>query len=531
MPNAEVLAGRNLLTERPIPDKRYHNWSATSGDLALRPIFVALTYDTRHLTEVTWTDSDQTSATYSCPFLYLADDANQKILAVKSLPNAELDNQLEVVKTYSYPMVYDSLLTEDSGDSYNAVKQCYGLATLNEPDDCLIAFLSEPQVIDPLYVDPADTTLPIEPTARYPILYYLRLNPSSDSGSEPTIEKWAVVDAGRASKLDCATDQTFTQCLQWSVGYTPSSGTPVPSKKHIDFGRGISEYHNDLLVVGKWRGKPTILAMDYYGQPLAQHPTFNANDALCGVQYINGRTYTTMDRSDDINICGRILAKFLTEPLDTARMVPLMSIEPFFLGPSRKDISTDEFYYYGPDMTLYQDRMAACYLNNVYTYKMAYFSFITNGLPNDDIDLGSVLIGDYKIQKVIFKNIADVYKMRDVTLTVDTTKINAGTHPKLAAATHWVFLATADPAGDTTDLVTLAAASEGGGTSSQGIWSQQINFATSAPFIEPDGERIFYVGVGVPDTYSASGPVGSTALVGVDDGPFCVPLVVTAKLG
>lgn len=487
MPNSEILAGRNLLTERPVPDQRFHDITSTSGDFTNKPVFVGITYDTRH------TDAD------GSPLMVLADDANRRILYCNS-------TTMLIVVSFPYPRQINSSLTAFEDRPTN---KCYGIATLNEPDDCLLAFLSEPQGLD------SDGE-----TARYPILYYLRYNPQeTDQEKKLVVEKWAVVDAGHPTNTPPA---SYTQC-------TDTSNT--------EFGKGMSEYHNDLLVVGKWKGVQTILTMDYHGQPLAHHPSFSNPDKVCGVQYINGRTYTTIDRSSDPDIGGRILAKFLTEQMDISRMVPLMSIEPFFLGPAKAEVlapnddTSKEERYFGPDITIFQDRMGACYLDNVYTYRMAYLSFICNGVPNDDIDLGSVLIGDYKIQKVIVKNIADVYKMRNVTLTIDDSVI-AATKPKLKEAAKWVFLTATDPATETpaTDIVQMAEQNASTGTLPTGtIWAQSIALATEAPYIEPDGERAIWIGVGIPETYQSGTIQGET--VGVDDSPFIVPLTVRAKLG
>lgn len=513
MSSAEVLAGRNLLTERPVPDKQFRSLQSMSGDLANKPVFVALTYDTRH------TDTD------GSPLLILADDANRRLIFCNSTTLAIVGT------TYEYPRQMDTSLTQFQD---RPVNRCYGLAILNEPDDCLIAFLSEPQGVG---VYPPNST---QTFTRYPVLYYLRYNPSGPADSTVTmtstrlkIEKWAVVDAGYTD-TNPSPNVTYAYTQQAIKAHPGGGFVTTPD----EFGRGMSEYHNDLLVIGKWRGVQTILTMDYYGQPLAHHPGTSNSDKLCGVQYINGRTYTTMDRTSDPDIGGRILAKFLTEQMDVSRMIPLMSIEPFFMGPSPAEVlkpdddTTLETQYYGPDITIFQDRMGACFLDNVYTYRMAYIAFIVNGMPNDDIDIGSVLIGDYKIQKVVLKNIADVYKMRDVSLTVDDSQIDGVKKPKLKEATKWVFLSKEDPAvaNDTTDIVAMAEQNaSGAGLPSSTIWSQTIALATAPPYIEPDGEVSFWIAVGVPELYQ-SAPVAGEA-VGVDDSPFVVPLLVRAKLG
>lgn len=446
MPMSTILAGRNLLTERPIPDKRFENCRHLGGDSGDEVKLVGITYDTRHTTE------------WGNPFLILAGDSNKKIYFVDSVGTVEMDSSSpingrptfrgRIVESFDYPTVIDAALDPQP------VQKCYGIATLNEPEDCRIAFISEPQI------------------EGNPILYHLRYHQDSHTLS---VDDWFIIDSGGDS-------------------------SPISFK---DEGRGLSEYHNDLLAIGKWKGTDTILGIDYYGMPLAYYPAFTNNDKICGVQYINGRIYTTIDMTSDPDIGARVLAKFLTEQIDKGRMVPLMSIEPFFLKG------------FNGEITIFQDRMAACYADCVYTFRMCYFMFIVDDLPNDDIDMGSVLIGDEKIKRVVFKNIADVYKLKDVTIKVDSSSVTR--NKKAKEACDWVTLTTLDPS------------SHGGDPTA---WQPQITMATAAPYIEPDGEREFWVRVRVPEEYSTVFESGSTpTAVTVDDGPFVVPLVVRARVG
>lgn len=443
MPMTSILAGRNLLTERPIPDKRYANCRHLGWEIQGEQHLVGLTYITKHRAPLTGN-----------PILVLAGDDNRKLYFVDSVAvGSNPDNpELQAIESFDYPA-----LVEYAIDPAPATK-CYGIATLNEPEDCLIAFISEAQIDG------------------NPILYHLRYNPqATDATKKLTVEKWYIIDSGGASS---------------PVGFR-------------DTGRGLSEYHNDLLAVGTWKNTDTVLQIDYYGMPLAYYPAFTNDDKLCGVQHINGRIYTTIDMTSDSDIGSRVLAKFLTENIDKGRMVPLMSIEPFFL-PN-----------FNGEITLFQDRMAACYSDMVYTYRMCYFMFIVDDLPNDDIDMGSVLIGDEKIKRVVFKNVADVYRLKDVTIKVDKSAISEVPSPA-SEACDWVTLTTIDPAKH---------------NNNPSAWQYQITMASSAPYIEPDGEREFWVRVKVPEEYSTLVVGTSPRPVVVDDGPFVVPLVVRARVG
>ena len=69
MARAEILAGRNLLTERPVPDKRFDGLSKhLTSEIAGETQLVALAYDTRHRHPIT-----------NKPILILAGDVNRKI--------------------------------------------------------------------------------------------------------------------------------------------------------------------------------------------------------------------------------------------------------------------------------------------------------------------------------------------------------------------------------------------------------------------------------------------------------------------
>ena len=440
MARAEILAGRNLLTERPVPDKRFDGLSKLTTEIAGETQLVALAYDTRHRHPIT-----------NNPILILAGDVNRKIYFCDS-------ETMEVWVSFDYPELKNSSLVPTP-----PANKCYGLAILNEPTDCIIAFLSEKQI------------------EGNPVLYHLRFTPPDAAH-------------GVSASLDIQ---------NWYIVNTAAGGAAFDFKAN---GRGMSEYRNDLLVVGAWHGVDTIANLDYYGMPLAQYPSFTVADKLCGVQYINQRVYTTIDMTSDPDIGSRVLAKFLTENIDRGRMVPLMSIEPFFLTG------------FNGDITIFQDRMAACYADNVYTYRMCYFMFIVDDLPNDDIDMGSILIGDSKIKRVVLKNIADIYRLKNVVITVDHNGVVCPGGPSANCpakdATNWVKLSTDNPNGP-------------GGAN----WEDSISIATvvtpADPIIEPDGEREFWVQVEIPEYYSYD----NTKAVTVDDGPFCVPLIITARVG
>lgn len=456
MARAEILAGRNLLTERPVPDKRFDGLSKLTTEIAGETQLVGLAYDTKHRHPITGN-----------PILILAGDVNKRLYFCDS-------ETMEVWVSFPYPELKNSALVPSP-----PVEKCYGLAILNEPTDCLIAFLSEKQIED------------------NPVLYHLRFTPPNPG-------------AGINASLDIE---------NWHIVNTAAGGAAFDFKA---FGRGMSEYRNDLLVVGAWHGVDTICNLDYYGMPLAQYPSFTVADKLCGVQYINQRVYTTIDMTSDPDIGSRVLAKFLTENIDRGRMVPLMSIEPFFLTG------------FNGDITIFQDRMAACYADNVYTYRMCYFMFIVDDLPNDDIDMGSILIGDSKIKRVVLKNIADIYRLKDITISVDTEGIICANNQPMCeakAASRWVELSTVNP-------------NDPGG----GAWAYSIRMATAItgtdPIVEPDGEREFWIRVSVQEKYDGyNGPTKNPAYevyepgtgqikdVSVDDGPFSTPLIITARVG
>lgn len=445
MARAEILAGRNLLTERPVPDKRFDGLSKLTTEIAGETQLVALAYDTRHRHPLTGN-----------PILILAGDVNKRIYFCDS---ESISDPAGVWVSFPYPELKGSALTTSP-----TANKCYGLAILNEPTDCIIAFLSEKQI------------------EGNPILYHLRFTPPNDA-------------AGVSASLDVE---------NWYIVNTAAGGAAFDFKAN---GRGMSEYRNDLLVVGAWHGVDTIANLDYYGMPLAHYPSFTVADKLCGVQYINQRVYTTIDMSSDPDIGSRVLAKFLTENIDRGRMVPLMSIEPFFLSG------------FNGDITIFQDRMAACYADNVYTYRMCYFMFIVDDLPNDDIDMGSILIGDSKIKRVVLKNIADIYRLKDINITVDKAGIvcaNGAEMCKAKEAADWVKLTTDNP-------------SNPAGPS----WADTITIATAAtdtdPIVEPDGEREFWIKVEIPTTYTKPPQNGDD--VTVDDGPFIVPLIISARVG
>lgn len=440
MARSEILAGRNLLTERPIPDKRFDGLSKLSTEIGGETKLVALAYDTKHVNPTTQN-----------PILILAGDTNKKIYMCDS-------QTMQVIESFNYPELKNSESVSNS-----PAQHCYGLAILNEPTDCIIAFLSEKQVED------------------NPVLYHLRYTPTAGSPEDRLkIERWFIVN-------------------------TAAGGAAFDFKED---GRGMSEYRNDFMVVGQWKGVDTIVNLDYHGMPLAYYPAFTKADKLCGVQYINQRVYTTIDMTSDPEIGSRVLAKFLTENIDRGRMVPLMSIEPFFLSN------------FNGEITIFQDRMAACYADNVYTFRLCYFMFIVDDIPNDDIDMGSILIGDSKTKRVVLKNIADMYKLKDISISVDKAGVTcpgAASNCPAKEACDWVKMTTVDPAKHAGDL---------------SAWQSTITIATAPPYVEPDGEREFWIKVAIPEQYTELKTTGGQPRpVVVDDGPFVVPVRIRCRVG
>lgn len=363
---------------------------------------------------------------------------------------------MQVIEGFSFP-IPPTGITPPS--------KCYGLAILSEPTDCIIAFLSEPSL---------DST-------GCPILFHLRYTPGASTPQERLkVENWYYVNTTAA------------------VGVFQLS----------EANRGMTEYRGDFMILGTYGGMKTIMYIDKYGMPLASYAgAFKSTDDPRGLVHIHQRTYTTIDGTDVPAIGGRYLAKFITERIDRTEghMLPLLSIEPFFLPT------------FMGDMAIYQDRMAACDRDRVYLYKILYFSFIVDDLLNDDIDMGSILIGDSKVKSVKIKNIADYYHIKDVVLSKGTvTCPGNATNCPAKEALAWVKFSTTNPAE----------------SADPGIWADTITLATTAPYIAPDGEQEFWIKVAVPVNYAALQDTGGSPLpVSVDDGPFVVPLEVVAKVG
>jgi hypothetical protein len=303
-----------------------------------------------------------------------------------------------------------------------------------------------------------------------------------------------------------ATNQTRLEVESWFyMNTTAATGAVTLHANH----RGMTEYRGDFLILGRRNNKNTIFYIDRIGMPLASFDNaFITNDDLRGILHIHSRVYTTMDRTSDPQVGGRTLVKFITDEISRqqGQMIPLPSIEPFFL-PS----------FFG-DMALYQDRMAACDGARIYLYKMIYFTFIVDEIPNDDIEMGSVLIGESKIKEVKLKNISDYYMLKDVVITKGTV-ICPGAQPYCPAseALSWVKMSTTDPTTDNSPL----------------IWQDSIVLAnTPNLFMKPDGELRFWIKITVPTAYiNLQDSGGGPRLVVVDDGPFAVPLEISCKVG
>ena len=340
---------------------------------------------------------------------------------------------------------------------------CYGLAIIPTPTDMNIMFLTEANL---------DST-------GCPILYQLKYDPSANTTEQLTIKMWHY------------------------LAVTATSDTFVLEPEN----RGMTEYKGDLMVIGKYKGSTTVIWLSKTGQVLAYYPDIVTADSPKGLLHMHDRVFTCMDATSDPDIGGRYLAKFLTDNIDKkpGAYVKLMSIEPFFLSN------------FNGDITLFQDNMAACNHDIVYTYKMLYFCFVFDNMFTDDIDMGSVLIGDYKIKRGKFKNIADKYSLKDVQITTGTVVCPGGaTNCPAKEALAWVKMSVTDP--ETTN--------------DSSIWNDTIYFATTRPWIYPDGEREFWIKIDVPVNYASLTVSGGTPRpVVVDDGPFVVPLNISAKVG
>jgi len=382
------------------------------------------------------------------PILWLAGDSNKRIYACDS-------RTMQVIESFAYPAVDDP--------SISPATKCYGMTILSEPTSNLLVFLSEPKL------DETDC----------PILFHLRYDPDETTAQDRLkVENWY-----------------YTNILASTLFNT--------APEH----RGMTEFKGNLMILGEHAGVNTIIYLDRYGMVLAAHPTFASTDDIRGLVHMHDRVYTTLDGTAEERIQGRYLAKFLTAEIDKipGRMIPLPSIEPFFLPT-----------FFG-DLAMYQDRMAACDRDRVYLYKMLYFCFIVDDMHTEDIDMGSILIGDYKVKQVKLKNIADYYKIKDVVLTKGSVVCPDGaTHCPASEAVAWVKFSTTDPS-TTTD---------------SGIWLDTITLANSAPYLAPDGEQEFWVKIDVPATYTnLTNPGGTPRDVGVDDGPFVIALELNAKVG
>jgi len=346
--------------------------------------------------------------------------------------------------------------------SVTPATKCMGLAILPTPTEMRLLFLTEAGV-DPMTP---------------PILYHLVYDPSLSGPDQLQVEKWFYLASLPSQNMFNLTDSN----------------------------RGMTEYKGDLMVIGMWKGNVTVAWMNKNGQILAIFPDITTALDPRGLLHMHDRVFTCLDGSSDPNINGRYLGKFLSDLLDNkpGAMIPLLSIEPFF------------FPSFAGDMTLYQDNMAACDRDVVYLYKMLYFCFVIDNMFVDDIDMGSVLIGDYKIKYVKFKNIADKYSLKDVIISKGSVVCpGSATHCPASEAIRWVKMSVTDPVSTTDET----------------IWQDTIYFATQKPWIYPDGEKEFWIKIDIPVNYPNLTTGGIPRAVDVDDGPFCVPLEIVAKVG
>lgn len=340
------------------------------------------------------------------------------------------------------------------------ITECYGLAILNTATDSRICFLGT------------------SPDSTYPILFHFKY----DKDSATPEERFKIVD--------------------W---YTVSTAGGQYALSFSDTNVGMTEYKNDFMLIGKINDITTITILSKEGQILAQHPEFTAEDDLRGVCHNHMRVYTTINGAAHPEIGNRYLAKFLTDIISKENMVPILGLEPFF------------FTDFSGNLAVYQDQMIAVDKLTVYKYKISYIMFIVNNYPNDDIDLGTTLIGEEKIVRVILKNVADYYRLKDIVLSkADIVCPGGATDCVATECAEWVKLSTTNPE-TAPDPDT--------------IWQDQIVFSSLPPYTAPDGENEFWVKVSIPVNYTTLVEGGNPRPVSVEDGPFVVTLNVQAKVG
>lgn len=340
------------------------------------------------------------------------------------------------------------------------ITECYGIAVLNTPSDSRICFLG------------------ISPDYQYPILFHFNYDPNSATPEErfKIVEWYTVSTAGN----------------QYAISFSTTN-------------LGMTEYKNDFMLIGKVGGTTTITILSKDGQILAQHPEFTIEDDIRGVCHNHMRVYTTINGTSHPEIGNRYLAKFLTDIISKENMVPILGLEPFF------------FSDFSGNLAVYQDQMIAVDKVTVYKYKISYIMFIVDNYPNDDIDLGTALIGEEKVVRVVLKNVADYYRLKDIVLSkADIVCPGGATDCVASECADWIKLSSVNPetAADPTT-----------------IWQDQIILSSLPPYMAPDGENEFWVKISIPVNYTNLLEGGNPRPVGVEDGPFVVTLNVQAKVG
>lgn len=386
--------------------------------------------------------------------LWIAGDTNKKIILCDSVT-------MTPIASFPYPSAVSG-----SGSSTlpGPAQNCYGLAIIPTPTDIELYFLTEPGLDD----------------TGCPILYQMHYDPSLSGPEQLVIDMWYYLSA------------------------TPASNTfaLVPGN------RGMTEFKGDLMLIGAYQGQTTFAHINKYGQVLAIHRDVQTSDDPRGLLHMHDRVFSCMNDTTDPDIGGRYLGKFLTPTIEKVpgAFIPLLAIEPFFLPT------------FSGDLTLYQDNMAACTSDCVYVFKMIYFVFIVDDMATDDIDMGSVLIGDFKVKKIKFKNISDKYTLKDVTISKGSVTCPGGAeHCPASEAVTWATLSLTDP--DT--------------STDPGIWVDTITFAQDRPYMNADAEVPFWIKLEIPTYYTNLFLPGGTSPRPVDpsDSPFVIPLDLSARLG
>lgn len=107
----------------------------------------------------------------------------------------------------------------------------------------------------------------------------------------------------------------------------------------------------------------------------------------------------------------------------------------------------------------------------IYQYRILYYAFIVDGMPYSDIDLEVIKAGGEKTKEVIFKNIADIFALDGITLSI-VNNLNS----------------------DADEMITLS--------------RNNVQFGTSISFGDPlgiDGELTFWVKGAPPSNADSNG--------------------------